>query len=134
MRRKLLFFISLIMLTSVLLSACSGGNGNKDVSNNGNEIIQLKAGGAGTTSWSYSCLVAVSEAIKKFDPTLDLIVQSTPGSTTHYAMLRSGELDLGSGFTPTDYWAKNVYHHYTTKNLKIQLMLLLQLLYLKYKL
>jgi TRAP transporter TAXI family solute receptor len=36
---------------------------------------------------------------------MDLIVQATPGSTNHYGLFETGDLDAGTGYTPTDYWA-----------------------------
>nr|WP_312576128.1 TAXI family TRAP transporter solute-binding subunit [Sedimentibacter sp.] len=108
MRRKFLSVIASIVFALALLTACSGGSTDTSQGNGDNGgITQLRVGGAGTTTWSYSCLVAVSEAIKQKDPSIDLVIQSTPGSTTHYAMFKNGELDLGSGYTPTDYWALN---------------------------
>ena len=72
----------------------------------GNEVW-LRAGGAGQNSWSYSCMVAVAESIKKSDPGLEIVIQATPGSTTHYGMFDKKSLDVGTGYTPTDYWANN---------------------------
>jgi len=68
------------------------------------EVIQLRVGGATSSSWIYSALVTIAEEVKQNSP-YDWIVQATPGSTSHYGLFKNGELDLGSGYTPTDYWA-----------------------------
>lgn len=67
--------------------------------------VWLRAGGAGGNSWAYSCMTAISESIKSVDPDLEMVVQATPGSTTHYGMFAKKSIDVGTGYTPTDWWA-----------------------------
>ena len=71
------------------------------------DFVQLRVGASFPTSWSYSCTVAIAEAVRQVDPSLDMMVQATPGSTNHPYMFIANELDLGTGFTPTDYWANH---------------------------
>lgn len=69
------------------------------------DVIRLRCGAAGTTTWSYGCSTAISEIVRQADPTLDITVQATAGSTGHYKMFKRGEIDLGTGTTYTDAWA-----------------------------
>lgn len=105
-------FLSLLLaLTMVFSLAACGSTESTDptspVQNTSTDgTIQLSCGAAGTTSWVYSCVTAASEILKQ-NSNIDLVVQSTPGSTVHYGMIANGEIQMGSGFSPTDYWAWN---------------------------
>ena len=91
-------FLTILTLVSMVLFSQVGVNKAY--------AVQLSCGAAGATSWVYSCVTAVSEILKQHSD-IDLVVQSTPGSTVHYGMMASGELKMGSGYNPTDYWAWN---------------------------
>lgn len=118
MKRWTVFVTAVAMLFA--LASCGNGNGAGSASNQGGqssvgqskgsggsgETVQLSCGAAGTTSWVYSCVTAASEILKQYT-NIDLVVQSTPGSTVHYGMIANGEIQMGSGFSPTDYWAWN---------------------------
>ena len=69
------------------------------------ETIQLRVGGSGQNSWAYSCMVGIAESIRQADPGMELIIQATPGSASHYSLFETKDLDAGNGYTPTDYWA-----------------------------
>jgi TRAP transporter TAXI family solute receptor len=109
MKEKKFFLLALLSL-AVLFTACSGKEAPSSASGGGAPAntpapVQLRVGGAAQNSWAYSCMVAIAEAIRQTDPGMDLVIQATPGSTNHYPMLANDEIDMGTGFTPTDYWA-----------------------------
>jgi TRAP transporter TAXI family solute receptor len=68
---------------------------------------KLRVGGAGTSTFVYGFMSTWSEVLKEKVPNHALIVQATPGSTSHYLMFDKAELDMGSGFTPSDQYAIN---------------------------
>ena len=102
--------LSMLLALSACAGATSGTQANPGADGNASaaagKTVQLSCGAAGTTSWVYSCVTAASEILKQYT-NIDLVVQSTPGSTVHYGMIANNEIQMGSGFSPTDYWAWN---------------------------
>ncbi|WP_209121244.1 TAXI family TRAP transporter solute-binding subunit [Alkalihalobacillus sp. BA299] len=79
-----------------------------EVNNNENsnsDPVRLRVGGAGTSTWVYGFVSSWAEVIQE-DANVNLNVQSTAGSSAHYLMIENGEIDIASGFTPSEYYAE----------------------------
>lgn len=116
---KKLVAVAMILCMLLSMAACSSGSsssagsavpqasGAAAGSGGSGSVVQLATGAAGPTSWAYACLSAIAEVVKQHNPQLDLVIESTPGSTSHYSMFADHEIQVGSGYAPTDYWAWN---------------------------
>ncbi len=90
-------FLKIALLALFAVSAC--------LSTARAEELWLRVGANIPTSWNYACMVAMSEAMREVEPDIELVLQSTSGSTAHYSMFAAQELDIASGTSNTDYWA-----------------------------
>lgn len=109
--RLFLLFAAMLIIT-MLVVGCGGGAKEPAAQSQGEtqtpaqssstEIIQLRFGGSGTTTWIYGFCVAMSELVNGKLDNIKLNVQATAGSSSHYGMFKKDEIDLGSGSTYID--------------------------------
>ena len=70
------------------------------------EPVYIECGGAGNTTFVYSALVAMAEAINGTSDFVNINVQTTSGTTSHYQMIADGLVQMasGTGFSDNQAW------------------------------
>jgi TRAP transporter TAXI family solute receptor len=71
------------------------------------EKVRLTLGGSNQGTWIYMFSAIMADLWNRNIPGLDITVMATAGSTSNYGPLDKGEMDIGCGSTPADYWARN---------------------------
>ncbi len=125
-KRGLTITIALFAAFALLLFGCGNGqttqtNGTNNAVNqeqnkqNGGdagsgdpvalENVQLRVGGSTTATWIYGFASTWAQVLKDKLPGVTLSVQATSGSSAHYSMIENGEIDIGTGFNPSEYYA-----------------------------
>jgi len=109
-RKKKGFLGLLIMIClSFVLAACtSSESSNSNSGSNSTDssgTSQLRIGGSTTSTWIYGFTSSWSEVMKDKVPDVTMNVQATAGSSAHYLMVENGDLEIASGFTPSEFYA-----------------------------
>lgn len=100
-----IFSISLVIGILLVLAAC--GNESTGSSDNSSDepAGQIRVGGSNTSTWIYGFLSSWTEVLQGKNNDLNAVVQATAGSSAHYPMIEEGQLEMGSGATPSEYYA-----------------------------
>jgi TRAP transporter TAXI family solute receptor len=71
------------------------------------EKARLTMGGSNQGTWIYMFSAIMADLWKRNIPGLDITVMATAGSSSNYAPLDKGEMDIAAGATSACYWARN---------------------------
>ena len=98
--------IGLIVSFVFILAACSESSASDDTSGvTSNSGDQIRVGASNTSTWVYGFMSSWAEVLQGENEELNFVVQATAGSSAHYPMIEEGQLDMGSGFTPSEFYA-----------------------------
>jgi uncharacterized protein len=106
-------FLGLLLMIclSLVLAACTSSessnseNGSSSSSSDSGGKTQIRVGGSTTSTWIYGFTSSWAEVIKDKVPDVTMNVQATAGSSAHYLMIENGDIEIGSGFTPSEFYA-----------------------------
>jgi|GEM_PF-2719355 len=111
-KKKIVALLVLLFMLTMTLMGCAGSADQNQGQNNqqaGSTVTTHRFGGSGTSTWIYSFCVAISEMLNQELDDIQLNVQATAGSSSHYGMLEKDQIDLGSGSTYIDSLPYNSY-------------------------
>lgn len=107
-KRKSFLGLILVLTISLVLAACTSNEpstNSVDSSSKSNDSTDLRVGASTTSTWIYGFTSSWAEVIKDKVTDVSLNVQATAGSSAHYLMIEKGDVELASGFTPSEFYA-----------------------------